>query len=322
MKEERSKKEEKERIREVSKKIKKCIREKKRTARQEQIQAILEELKGTKEQIEYQISKKANPHPKGQEHERRNHHDKTRYRKHVLSVLTQNYTRKTKAKKTQKKEAGTCTESKEKLPEQFEPIPEFTTSEIQDAIDRLKRGRAKESSGIRAEQIKNCSDETKETIRQIFNEILKQKACTPRIWRRTRVQVMYKKGDREDAGNYRPICSLPELYKLFATALYAPLAPSLHKVQPPDQGGFRPNHQTVDHLMVYKILDQRCREWGVPLYISTIDFTKAFDRIKHSALWSSLKYYGVGPSYVELVQRLTAIKKVLSWQTKRVKCFQ
>ena len=27
---------------------------------------------------------------------------------------------------------------------------------------------------------------------------------------------------------------------------------------------------------------------GVPLYISTIDFTKAFDRIKHSALWSSL----------------------------------
>ena len=42
------KKDEKERIREVSKKIKKCIREKKRTARQEKIQNILEELSGTK----------------------------------------------------------------------------------------------------------------------------------------------------------------------------------------------------------------------------------------------------------------------------------
>ena len=42
------KKDERERIREVSKKIKKCIREKKRTARQEKIQKILEELKGTK----------------------------------------------------------------------------------------------------------------------------------------------------------------------------------------------------------------------------------------------------------------------------------
>ena len=76
------------------------------------------------------------------------------------------------------------------------------------------------------------------------------------------------------------------------------------KIQPPDQGGLRPNHRTEDHLMVYRVLEQRCREWGVPLYISTIDFTKAFDRIKHSALWSSLQFYGVEPAYVRLLQRL------------------
>ena len=56
--------------------------------------------------------------------------------------------------------------------------------------------------------------------------------------------------------------------------------------------------------MVYRVLEQRFREWGVPLYISTIDFTKAFDRIKHSALWSSLQFYGVKPAYVRLLQRL------------------
>ena len=56
--------------------------------------------------------------------------------------------------------------------------------------------------------------------------------------------------------------------------------------------------------MVYRVLEQRCREWGVPLYISTIDFTKAFDRIKHSALWSSLQFYGIEPAYVKLLQRL------------------
>ena len=56
--------------------------------------------------------------------------------------------------------------------------------------------------------------------------------------------------------------------------------------------------------MVYKVLEQSCREWGVPLYISTIDFTKAFDSIKHSALWNSLRFYGVEPAYVRLLQRL------------------
>ena len=59
-----------------------------------------------------------------------------------------------------------------------------------------------------------------------------------------------------------------------------------------------------DHLMVYRISEQRCLESSVPLYISTIDFTKAFDRIKHSALWSSLQFYGVEPAYVRLLQRL------------------
>ena len=113
-----------------------------------------------------------------------------------------------------------------------------------------------------------------------------------------------KKGDREDAGNYRPICSLHVLNKLFATVLYARPAPFLHKVQPPDQGGYRPNHRTQDHLMVYRVLEQRCREWGVQLCISTIDITKAFDRKKHSALWSSLEHHGIEPSYVELLQRL------------------
>ena len=52
------------------------------------------------------------------------------------------------------------------------------------------------------------------------------------------------------------------------------------------------------------MLEQRCREWGVPLYTSTIDCTKAFDRIIHSALWSSLQFYGIEPAYVRLLQRL------------------
>ena len=98
------------------------------------------------------------------------------------------------------------------------------------------------------------------------------------------MKVIPKKGGVEDAGNYLPIRSLPVLYKLFATALYARLAPRLaprlDKCQPPDQGGFRPSHQTVGHLVLYWVLEQRCREWCVQLYISTIDFTKAFDRIQ------------------------------------------
>ena len=77
--------------------------------------------------------------------------------------------------------------------EETKEIPKFTTEELQVAIDRLKKGKARDSNGIRAEDIKTCDKETKEMVRQIFNEVLKQKGCTPEAWRRIRTKVIYKK---------------------------------------------------------------------------------------------------------------------------------
>ena len=76
---------------------------------------------------------------------------------------------------------------------------------MQDAISKLKKGKSPDSDGIRAEDIKACDDETKEMVRQIFNDVLKQD-CTPEAWQRKRRKVMHKKkSDVEDVGNYHPI---------------------------------------------------------------------------------------------------------------------
>ena len=104
---------------------------------------------------------------------------------------------------------------------------------------------------------------------------MQQDDFTPKSWRKIRIQVIYKKGDREDPGNYRPICSLPVLYKLFATVLFARLAPSLHRVQPPDQAGVRPNH--------------RCDDCGIRMYSMTMSGTCAthvLTKAKPKAVWS------------------------------------
>ena len=56
-----------------------------------------------------------------------------------------------------------------------------------------KKGKASDNNGIRAEDIKTCDETTKEMIRQIFNEVMKQEDCTPETWRRIRIKVIYKK---------------------------------------------------------------------------------------------------------------------------------
>ena len=51
--------------------------------------------------------------------------------------------------------------------------------EVEDAIDIRKKGKASDNNGIRVEDIKTCNETTKEMIRQILNEVLKQEDCTP-----------------------------------------------------------------------------------------------------------------------------------------------
>ena len=84
-------------------------------------------------------------------------------------------------------------------------IPDFTQDEVQAAIDNVKKGKASDNHGIRAEDIKTCDDTTKEMIRQIFNEVLKQEDCTPNTWRRNSYKSDLQQRNVEEVGNYRPI---------------------------------------------------------------------------------------------------------------------
>ena len=139
-------------------------------------------------------------------------------------------------------------------------IPEITTEELRTAINKLKKGKSPDSKGIRAGDTKACDDETREIVRQIFNEILKRKEFTPKDWKKVKIKVMHKKGDVENVSNYRPICSLLALYKLFSTILYGRLYPVLDQKQAEDQAGFRKSYQTTDHLETYRIFEQKCHE--------------------------------------------------------------
>ena len=166
-------------------------------------------------------------------------------------------------------------------------IPEITTEELHSAISK-----SPDSNGIRAEDIKDCNDETREMMRQIFNEIIKRNNFTPDEWKKVKIKVIPKKGDVEDVSNYRPICSLPTMYKLFSTILYGRLYPMLDQHQAEDQAGFRKTYQTTDHLATYRMMEPKCQEWGIKMWtatsrrLSTPSLTTLFGR--HSNLAMSI----------------------------------
>ena len=47
------------------------------------------------------------------------------------------------------------------------------------------------------------------------------------------------------------------------------------QAQSEDQGGLRRSYQTLDHLATYRLLEQKCREWCIKMWVVTVDFMKA-----------------------------------------------
>ena len=78
--------------------------------------------------------------------------------------------------------------------EETTTIPEITSEELHEAIRKLKEGKSPDSDGIRAEDIKACDEETKEMVRQIFNEIIRQNEFTLEAWKKVKIKVLHEKG--------------------------------------------------------------------------------------------------------------------------------
>ena len=73
----------------------------------------------------------------------------------------------------------------------------------------------------------------------------------PKIWKSAKIVPLFKSGEREAMGNYRPISLLPTLSKVLEKAVYHQLSNylDLNKILYRDQFGFRQKYTTEDALL-------------------------------------------------------------------------
>jgi len=118
------------------------------------------------------------------------------------------------------------------------------------------------------------------------------------------ITVIYKSGDAMLPQNYRPICIIPLLYKLFSRLLYNRLYPILDKAQSEDQAGFRHKFSTVDHMFVCTMVYEKSEEFQLNTWIAALDFKKAFDSIDQRYLWQALGEQQVPKGYIAILRNL------------------
>jgi hypothetical protein len=76
---------------------------------------------------------------------------------------------------------------------------------------------------------------------------------------------MYKKGDRLDCTNYRPITLLNVSYKIFVIILNQRLVDIIENELGDYQSGFRPNRSTADNIFMIRQIIEKCYEYNIDI---------------------------------------------------------
>jgi len=142
--------------------------------------------------------------------------------------------------------------------------------------------------------VKLCIRQIQKPLTHIYNTSLSS-GVFPDEWKTVKVTPLYKKGDRHDMNNYRPISIISVFSKLLERAMYNRLISFFHKynIFTEAQNGFRKGKciETATQALIERIqeaIDKRFYSIGI-----FIDLSKAYDVLNHELLLEKLSYYGV-----------------------------
>ena len=197
--------------------------------------------------------------------------------------------------------------------QQTDHTPKMTEPTTKDINNIFKSLQPKKSTGfdeISSKLVKDLKFELITPIKIILTKMIREKTF-PDIWKIAKVIPLFKKGDKQEVGNYRPISLLPALSKIaekfIAKQIYDYL--ETKNLFPQTQFGFRRGKSTAQAItnLVYELEHRNKKQEKYALIM--IDFSKAFDLIDHKILTDKLRKLGFQENAILLIKLYLSHRK-------------
>ncbi|CAM2109326.1 unnamed protein product [Caretta caretta] len=186
----------------------------------------------------------------------------------------------------------------------------LTLAEFSEALHRMPTNKSPGMDGLTVEFYRAFWDILGPDLVTVWAESL-QSGVLPLSCRRAVLALLPKKGDLRDLRNWRPVSLLSTDYKIVVKAISLRLGSVMADVVHPDQTYTVPGRSIFDNLFLVRDLLELGRRDGLSFALLSLDQEKAFDRVDHGYLLSTLQAFGFGPQFVSFLRVLYASAECL-----------
>ena len=174
----------------------------------------------------------------------------------------------------------------------------ITKEEVQDVMENLPIGKSAGPNRIPNAMYKYLSSYFAADLAEVLNDSIAL-GKLPKHFMEGDISMLYKKKDREDPRNYRPITLLNSDYKIFTRILAIRMKNIVHEFVSETQKGFTPNTFISDGSMLMRMIEAYLNEdWlnrkGMFIFL---DMEKAFDRVSYEFTMRGLEKLGFGDRF-------------------------
>ena len=172
---------------------------------------------------------------------------------------------------------------------------------VLNAIKSQKNNKSPGNDGITAEFYLHFSNEIAPVLLEVYNS-WKQIGTIGISSRTGIISVTYKKGDKKDMANYRPISLLNLDYKIFTTILKNRMQTTLDDIIGLNQTAAIKNRTILHTLSTIRDTTDISNKLNKSLSVISLDFLKAFDRLDCNFIFQALEKFGYGKKFLHLIR--------------------
>ena len=182
------------------------------------------------------------------------------------------------------------------------PAMQIKKEWVEEAIRKMKNGKAARMSGIVAEMVKASGDTGIELITSLANQIMKDGVISQDWPSSVTVNCFKGKGDALERGNYRGLKLVDQVMKVIERVIDKLLRERIDIDEM--QFGFIPGRGTTDAIFLLRQLQEKYLGKRKNLYLAFVELEKAFDRVPRRVVWWAMRKLGVDERLVKIVQSM------------------